>query len=86
MSYQISFKESARKELLALPKKAVSKIVPAIDGLADEPRPVGVKKLKGQGENLYRIRVGNYRVIYLIDDAIQIVNIRRVADRKEVYD
>jgi mRNA interferase RelE/StbE len=67
MSYSIFFKETARKELYSLPDKMTKKIISAIDNLSDNPRPVGVKKLKGQGENLYRIRVGDYRVLYLID-------------------
>lgn len=86
MSYSIFFKETARKELLALPKKILNKVAVAIDGLAENPRPTGVKKLKGQGENLWRIRVGDYRVIYLIDDAVRIVNVRKIGNRRDVYD
>jgi mRNA interferase RelE/StbE len=85
MSYTLYFKETARKELLKLPAKLISKISAAIDGLADNPRPVGVKKLKGQGENLWLIRVGDYRIIYLIDDVIRVVNIRKIGNRREVY-
>ena len=84
--YRITFKPSAHKELLQVPKSAVKKIVIAIDRLVENPRPMGVKKLKGTKEDLYRIRVGDYRVIYTVDDVIRIVNIRRIGDRKDIYD
>jgi mRNA interferase RelE/StbE len=86
MSYTVLFKETARKELYALPGKILKNVALAIDGLSINPRPPGVKKLKGKGENLWRIRIGDYRVIFLIDDAIRIVNIRKIGHRKEVYD
>jgi mRNA interferase RelE/StbE len=86
MNYAILFKESARKELYQLPDKILKKISLAIDLLAENPRPFGVKKLKGKGENLWRLRVGDYRVIYLIDDVVRIVNIRKIGNRREVYD
>jgi mRNA interferase RelE/StbE len=58
--YQIVFKETARKELYKLNHKTIKFIATAIDQLAHNPRPIGVKKLKGKGENLLRIRVGDY--------------------------
>jgi mRNA interferase RelE/StbE len=64
----------------------VQKILDAISELAVNARPVGVKKLKGKGENLWRLRVGDYRVIYLIDDSIHIVNIRKIGHRRDVYE
>jgi mRNA-degrading endonuclease RelE of RelBE toxin-antitoxin system len=54
MSYAIFFKETARKELNILPGKILNKVSGAIDALAANPRPAGVKKLKGEGENLWR--------------------------------
>jgi mRNA interferase RelE/StbE len=83
--YQIVLKESARKELLRIPKVAIGKIAHAIDGLEIEPRPLGVKKLKGSEEDLYRIRVGDYRIIYAISDTIRVVNIRKIGHRKDIY-
>ena len=83
--YKITFKNSAYKELERLPKATVRKIVVAIDGLEVDPRPVGVKKLKDSSENLYRIRVGDYRVIYTINDGIKIVTILRIGHRKDIY-
>jgi mRNA interferase RelE/StbE len=83
--YKITFKNSAQKELEALPKQAIKKIVVAIDGLAEDPRPAGVKKLKNSKEDLYRIRAGDYRVLYSITDVIRIVTIIRIGHRREIY-
>jgi mRNA interferase RelE/StbE len=83
--YEITFKQSAFKELQRLPSAAVKKITVAIEGLADDPRPVGMKKLKDSSEDLYRIRVGDYRVIYVVNDVVRIVNIRRIGHRKDIY-
>lgn len=83
--YIISIKPSALKELSKLPKAMVKKTEKAIDALAEEPRPVGVKKLKGADEDLYRIRVGDYRIIYSIEDEIKIIDIIRIGHRKEIY-
>lgn len=65
MKYQIRFKNSAYKELFKLPKDAIRRISLAIDELENNPRPMGGKKLKGSEVDLWRIRVGNYRVIYM---------------------
>jgi mRNA interferase RelE/StbE len=86
MSYAILFKETAKKELYLLPNNTLKKVLSAIDALALNPRPIGVKKLKGTGENLWRLRIGDYRVIYLIDDVVRIVNIRKIGNRRDVYD
>ena len=83
--YKITFKSSAHKELERLPKPAVRKIVIAIGQLAENPKPMGVKKLKDSSEDLYRIRVGDYRVIYAINDGIRIINVRRIGHRKDIY-
>lgn len=83
--HQITFKQSANKELQQIPKVAIGKIVVAIESLEIEPQPIGVKKLKGSNEELYRIRVGDYRIIYAINDTIKIVNIRKIGHRKDIY-
>ena len=83
--YKITFKNSAYKELERLPKSTVRKIAIAIDKLADNPKPIGIKKLKDSSEDLYRIRVGDYRVIYAINEGIRIVNILRIGHRKDIY-
>jgi mRNA interferase RelE/StbE len=83
--YRITFKKSARKELEALPALIIKSIAKAIDKLSDNPRPPGSKKLIDSKEDLWRIRVGNYRILYVIEDKIKIVDIRRIGDRKDVY-
>ena len=83
--YQIIFKQSANKELMQISKLAISKVITAIGGLAFNPKPVGIKKLKNSSEDLYRIRVGDYRIIYAIEDEIRIINIRKIGHRKDIY-
>lgn len=82
--YSIRFKKSARKEFLQVPPAYQSKIIRAINGLEENPRPEGVKKLKGE-ENAWRIRVADYRIIFTIDDIIQIIEIQRIRHRKDAY-
>ncbi len=69
-----------------LPAKSGKQISKAIDALAEDPRPQGCKKLKGEEEYMWRIRVGNYRILYTIEDLIKIIEIRRVGHRKDIYD
>jgi mRNA interferase RelE/StbE len=83
-SYSIEWKSSAAKELRKLSKSAIAKILPAIDALVDTSRPDGVRKLTGS-ENTYRIRVGEYRVVYNIIDESLVIEIIRVRDRKDAY-
>ena len=85
MSYSIVFKKSAIKELEKLPSKAIKEIASAIDKLSVNARPQGCKKLKDSKENLWRIRVSDYRVVYAIDDKIRIIEIRRIGHRKDIY-
>ncbi|RYZ18376.1 MAG: type II toxin-antitoxin system RelE/ParE family toxin [Chitinophagaceae bacterium] len=81
--YSILIKKSAQKELEKISPPYNQKIVAAIDGLSEEPRPEGAKKLKG--EEAYRIRVADYRVVYTIEDVIQIVEVQRIRHRKDAY-
>ncbi|MFY0602296.1 MAG: type II toxin-antitoxin system RelE/ParE family toxin [Cyclobacteriaceae bacterium] len=83
--YEITFKKKAGKELAQLPSVVLPKVVSGIDDLASDPRPSGSKKLKGSDEDMWRIRIGDYRVIYVVEDEIKIVNIRKVGHRKDVY-
>ena len=82
-NYKLVIKPSAVKELEQLPKKDRGRIVKKILALAEEPRPVGCQKLSGQER--YRIRQGNYRIVYGIEDVIKIVRIVKIAHRQEVY-
>jgi mRNA interferase RelE/StbE len=86
MSYIISIRKLALKELEQLPKKDNQQISRAIDQLSDNPRPAGCKKLKGESEYIWRIRVGNYRVLYTIEDQIKVIEVRKIGHRKDVYE
>ncbi len=84
MSYIIQYKRSATEELLALPTVQASKVLSFINNLAEDTRPHGSKKLTGSN-NAYRIRIGNYRVIYNIADKIVTVTIIKIGHRKQIY-
>ncbi|WP_295385613.1 type II toxin-antitoxin system RelE/ParE family toxin [uncultured Thiodictyon sp.] len=84
MAYRIEIKRNARKALLSLPHAYRSRIGEAIDSLASDPRKPGTRKLEGS-ESLYRLRVGDYRVIYEIQDARLIIVVVKVGHRREVY-
>jgi mRNA interferase RelE/StbE len=84
MSYRVELKLSAIKALAAIPNPHRRRIAKAIDGLARQPRPAGCTKLIG-AETAYRIRVGDYRIVYQILDRVLIVFIIRIAHRKDVY-
>jgi len=83
--YRIEISKPAAREIRNLPKTVVARILPAILALADDPRPAGGKKLSGSRENLWRIRVGDYRVIYLVNDTIQLIDVRKAGHRKNIY-
>jgi mRNA interferase RelE/StbE len=83
--YAIEFKPQARKQLRKLPAAQRQRIMDKINELALNPRPEGCLKLAGE-ENLWRIRVGDYRVVYSIHDAELRVLVVRAAHRKDVYD
>lgn len=84
MAYAIELKPSAAKELRRLPKEVQRRIAKAIDRLGGDPRPHGCTKLVGLDE-LYRIRLGDYRVIYQIRDKQLLVLVLSVAHRREAY-
>ena len=82
--YAVVLRKSAGRELSKLPKSDQQRIAREIDGLARHPPPHGVQKLAGSGE-LYRVRIGDYRVIYTIADRQLIVEIIRIRHRKDAY-
>ena len=84
-SFQVEWKNSALKELRKLPRQIIERVVAAVDDLSVNPYPHGVRKLVGS-EHTYRIRVGDYRVIYHIFDVRLVIEIVRVRHRKDVYD
>jgi len=85
MIYRISIRKEALKELEQFPVFVNRKITKDIEALTLNPRPRGCKKLKGESENLWRIRSGDYRIIYSIDDLIKIIDIRKIGHRKDIY-
>lgn len=84
MTYEIEFTTAAARDFKKLDPQVCRRIVPAIEALADDPRPTGVKKLKGEVD-LWRIRVGDYRIIYEIEDAKLVIYVLRVSHRKDAY-
>ena len=83
-TYRITYKGSVAKELRKIDRQTQKRLLAAIEGLATNPRPDGVKKLKSEYDQ-YRIRVGNYRIVYEIADGQLHVLVLRVAHRKDVY-
>ncbi len=85
LRYSVAIKRSAQKELDALDDALFERIDTKILALAANPRTAGCKKLKGYKDH-WRIRIGDYRVIYILDDSAKAVTITHVAHRREVYD
>jgi mRNA interferase RelE/StbE len=83
--YSVQVKPSARKELEALPDNVLARVLQKMEALRDSPRPAGCKKLKGYKDQ-WRVRVGDWRVVYIIDDAARLISITRIAHRREVYE
>jgi len=82
--YEIVFTRSARKEIEKINLTVANRILRKIESLAVNPRPHGCEKLKG-GENLWRIRIGDYRVIYKISDKEKLIDVSIIRHRKEAY-
>jgi mRNA interferase RelE/StbE len=84
MTYQIITPKSVQKQIMALPVEIILRIDEAVLELAENPRPDGVTKLKGS-DRTYRVRVGDYRVVYDIYDQERVVALIRCQHRREVY-
>jgi len=84
VAYTIEVAPTAERQIKALPKSIRTQIGRRIDKLAADPRPHGVEKIAGE-ENLYRIRSGDYRILYEINDQELLVLVVKIGDRKEVY-
>ena len=82
--YTIEFVRSARRELERLPSQAVARVIRRVRSLGENPRPRGSRKLVGE-EITYRVRVGDYRVVYEVDDAEETVLVTRVRHRRDAY-
>lgn len=83
-SFSIQWRGSTKKDIRSLPSQDVARIVTAVTLLADDPLPHGSQKLSGS-ERTYRIRVGDYRVVYEVFSDTHIIEIQRVRHRKDVY-
>jgi mRNA interferase RelE/StbE len=82
-SFELQIKPSAVKDIEALPQKDRRRIIARIQGLSSDPRPPGCERLSGH--ELYRVRQGNYRVLYTVQDADVVVVVVRIGHRREVY-
>jgi mRNA interferase RelE/StbE len=82
--YAVTFARSARRELEDLQPRDIDRVLARIEALAGQPRPSGAKKLQG-AQQLWRIRVGDHRVVYTIDDRKRGVDIIRIRHRRDVY-
>ena len=83
-SFSIQWRSSTKKDLRKLPPREVQRIVAEVESLGEEPFPHGSEKLAG-AEHAYRIRLGDYRVVYRVFTDSRIVTIERVRHRKDVY-
>ena len=84
MAYRLQLSPRANRDLKKLPTRVQERLKDYIDALAHAPRPSVVVKLEGE-VNIYRIRVGDYRVLYEVHDQIFVVIVLKIADRKEAY-
>ena len=84
MTYTVEFSTSARKDYLSLPSAECDRVTSVIDRLESDPRPIGVRKMRGH-DKAWRLRVGNYRILYEVDDAAKAIVVFRIRHRREVY-
>ena len=85
MSYSVVIKRSAQRDIAALHPRAGAAVDKRITSLADDPRPPGATPLKGQWKGYWRVRSGDYRIIYLIDDRRRTVTVTDVGPREGIY-
>jgi mRNA interferase RelE/StbE len=84
MSYRIEFRPAVLREMRRIPKQYNIRLMAAIAALAETPRPPGCVRLQGP-EGFHRVRVGDYRIVYLIQDRALLICVVRVAHRRQVY-
>ena len=84
MAYRLEFTSAADQQFRKLPAQLQARLKPHIDALAQNPRPSGVEKLKGE-DNAYRLRVGDYRILYEVHDKILFVLVVKTGHRRDVY-
>ena len=81
--FELAFKKSALKDLLPLPSVEVRRILEAIEGLKEDPRPPQSQKLSGSEK--YRLRKGKYRILYQIEDQVLVITVVKIAHRRDIY-
>lgn len=84
MGYRIELTARAYRDFKKLPKHVQAQVASRIDGLATDPRPAGAKKL-AESEGIYRLRSGNYRILYRIEDDVLLILVLAIGDRREIY-
>lgn len=84
MTYRVEFTTAAARQVNKLPRRVRDRVLDAIEDLAEDPRPHGSKKLVGE-KTAWRIRLGDYRVIYDVHDEVLTITVVRAAHRREVY-
>lgn len=82
--YRVALSASAEREPRALSSKVIARILPRLEKLVTAPRPPGCKKLQG-GDKEWRIRVGDYRIVYVVDDRSKTVDVTRIAHHRDAY-
>jgi mRNA interferase RelE/StbE len=85
VAHRVLVEDGAAREIRRLPKEVQGRVVAKAEALAKDPRPSGCQKLKGM-EDLYRVRVGDYRIVYRIEDEVLLVLVVSVGDRGGVYE
>ncbi|MEO0537068.1 MAG: type II toxin-antitoxin system RelE/ParE family toxin [Cyanobacteria bacterium P01_A01_bin.123] len=85
MTYQVVFKPAAQRQLKKLTPVVQKRLIELIESLTDEPRPPNCKKLKGRLDQ-YRLRSGDYRIIYSINDTTLIVKVIKLGHRRDIYE
>ncbi len=85
MSYEVLIKPAAQRQLKKLPRAVQGNLIALIEQLAQDPRPPGCKKLKGR-QSQYRVRLGDYRVVYSIEEIALVVRVIKVGHRRDIYE
>lgn len=85
MSYEVLLKPAAQRQLKKLPRNVQGELIAFIERLSQDPRPPGCKKLKGR-QSQYRVRLGDYRVIYSIEEMALVVRVIKVGHRRDIYE
>jgi len=85
LTFNVELSRAAERDLLGLPSSMIHRVDAALSRMKEEPRPVGALKLHGKTENGWRVRVGDYRILYTIDVGTMTVRVYRIEHRQSVY-